>query len=218
MGRGDAASLQGSACSSVAERLFSGPRGREQARRAEGGGFSTKRRRRLWLRFSQVGFTREENLEIRSHAAPTSTPPPPHPITTHSRHRGQPSLKQPRNVRAPLKPLSVIKIEKKTRANVTCKKKNTTKKTKKKKVFVRRLVDEVQSVFWAKHGHPFDTRVYSDSDWATDQDHSLLSPLLLLNPLQHMTCVTATDLHWKIRAVEGQGKSPKRRREEGGRD
>lgn len=88
----------------------------------------------------------------------------------------------------------------------------------KKKVFVRRLVDEVQSVFWAKHGHPFDTRVYSDSDWAADQDHSLLSPLLLLNPLQHMTCVTATDLHWKIRAVEGQGKSPKRRRAEGGKE
>lgn len=37
----------------------------------------------------------------------------------------------------------------------------------------------------------------------------------LLHPLQHMTCVTATDLLYKIRPVEGQGKSPKQRAQRG---
>lgn len=129
-----ASSFRGSGRSSVAAHFLSRPRGRQQARRAEGGGFSTKRRRRLWLRFSQVGFTREENLEIRSHAAPTPTT-----TTTPGADANHP-LKQPRNVRAPLKPLSVHsrcgggknrewgEKKKKTSVNATCKGKKKKKK------------------------------------------------------------------------------------------
>lgn len=96
--------------------------------------------------------------------------------------------------------------------------KTCTARGEKKGVSVQRLVDEVQSVFWAKHAHPFDTRAYSPTltGLRTKITPSCLL-CFLLNPLQHMTCVTATDLHWKIRPVEGQGKSPKRRREERGK-
>lgn len=86
-----------------------------------------------------------------------------------------------------------------------------------KGVFVLRLVDEVQSVFWAKHAHPLTRgRTLTLTGLPTKITPSCLL-CFLLNPLQHMTCVTATDLHWKIRPVQGQGKSPKQRREERGR-
>lgn len=85
-----------------------------------------------------------------------------------------------------------------------------------KGVFVRRLVDEVQSVFGAKHAHPLTPgRTPTPTGLRTKIAPSRL-PCFLLNPLQHMTCVTATDLHRKIRPVEGQGKSPKQESEGGG--
>lgn len=54
----------------------------------------------------------------------------------------------------------------------------------------------------------FDTGADSDSDSGlrTKITPSRL-PGFLLNPLQHMTCVTATDLHRKIPPVEGQGRN-----------
>lgn len=85
-----------------------------------------------------------------------------------------------------------------------------------KGVFVQRLVDEVQSVFGAKHAHPLTPgRTLTLTGLRTKITLSCLL-CFLLNPLQHMTCVTATDLHWKIWPVEGQGKSPKQESKEGG--
>lgn len=72
-------------------------------------------------------------------------------------------------------------------------------------VFVQRLADEVQSVFWAKHAHPL-TPVRTPTGLRTKITPSRL-PGFLLNPLQHMTCVTATDLHRKIPPVEGRGRN-----------
>lgn len=84
-----------------------------------------------------------------------------------------------------------------------------------KGVFVQRLVDEVQSVFGAKHAHPLTSgRTQTLTGLRTKITPSRL-PCFLLNPLQHMTCVTATDLHRKIRPVEGQGKSPKQESKKG---
>lgn len=73
------------------DRVGVGAGGRTSAA-AEGGGFSTKRRRRLGFASARSAL-QEENLEICSYAAITPLPP---------------SLKQPRNVRAALKPLSVL--------------------------------------------------------------------------------------------------------------
>lgn len=93
---------------------------------------------------------------------------------------------------------------------------NSTPTPPPKGVFVQRLVDEVQSVFWAKHAHPLTPgQTPTPTGLQTKITPSRL-PGFLLNPLQHMTCVTATDLHRKIRPVEGQGKSPKQETGRGG--
>lgn len=112
---------------------------------------------------------------------------------------------QPKNLRAALNPLSVLRHCE----MCAC----LSRRQAPKGVFVLRLVDEVQSVFWAKQAHPL---TWGRTLTLTGLQTKITPSCLLcfpLNPLQHMTCVTATDLHWKIRTVQGQGKSPKQRKE-----
>lgn len=153
-----------------------------------------------WLCFSQVGFTRGESGD-RFHFTRSLVLPP----------CRRPSL-QPKNLRAALNPSRCSSTSQHARVLVFT---PPPLVSNPKGVFVLRLVDEVQSVFWAKHAHPLTQRRTLTS---TGLQTKITLPCLLrflLNPLQHMTCVTATDLHWTIRAVQGQGKSPKQRKERG---
>lgn len=174
--------------------------GREQARQNKVEGFPTKQHKkekgRLGLASARSAL-QEENLEIRSSSPPlhsfSCSPPYSHPSP------------QPKNLRAALNPLSVL------RHCEMCA--HSPPRQPPKGVFVLRLVDEVQSVFWAKHAHPLTWgRTLTLTGLQTKITPSCLL-CFLLNPLQHMTCVTATDLLWKIWPVEGQGKSPKQGRE-----
>lgn len=166
----------------------------------KGGGFPTKHngKEKRSLGFASArSALQEENLEIRS------SPPPLHSFSCSPPY-SHPSP-QPKNLRAALKPLSVLR-----RCEMCAR---SPPRQPPKGVFVQRLVDEVQSVFWAKHAHPLTRgRTPTLTGLRTKITPSCLL-CFLLNPLQHMTCVTATDLHWKIRPVEGQGKSPKQRGE-----
>lgn len=139
----------------------------------------------------------EENLKIHS------SPHPLHSFSCSSPY-SRPSPK-PKNLRAALNPLSVPPRSQMCAHSPPCQ--------APKGVFVQRLVDEVQSVFWAKHADPLTRgRTPTLTGLRTKITPSRLL-CFLLNPLQHMTCVSATDLLWKIQPVEGQGKSRQQRRE-----
>lgn len=179
--------------------------GREQARAANTEGFLHKAR--MGRRKGRLGFAsarsalQEENLEIHS----SLLPPPLHSFSCSPTY-SHPSP-QPKNLRAALNPLGVL------RHCRTCER--SLHRRPPKGVLVLRLVDEVQSVFWAKHAHPL---TWGWTPTLTGLQTKITPSCLLcflLNPLQHMTCVTATDLHWKICTVQGWGNLPKQRRERG---
>lgn len=148
--------------------------GREQAEKR--GGFPTKQTRK---EKGRLGFAsarsalQEGNLEIHSSSPPlhsfSCSPPYSHPSP------------QPKNLRAALNPLSVL------RHCTMCAR--SPLRQPPKGVFVLRLVDEVQSVFWAKHAHPLTRgRTPTLTGLQTKITPSCLL-CFLLNPLQtHDMC------------------------------
>ena len=130
------------------------------------GGFSTKQNRgekgEAWLGFSQVGFTRRESGDALLFPSPSISLLF-FPLCSH------PSP-QPKNLRAALNPLSVV------RHRATCAHSSLLSATQ--RCFRAEISGRVAVYVLGQTCPSSDMRADSDSDWATDQDPSLLSPLL----------------------------------------